>query len=128
MYSVSGAAGSLVILLVWVYYSSQILHFGAEFTQVYANRLGSRIVPSDNAVVADPGKAKQPGLESSRGTQQAAADRGGAHGATAIAPHSAAAPAVPPDTNAAEQPPWWFGIVVLGVSVTRFSLSRRWAK
>jgi membrane protein len=42
--SAYGAAGSLVILLVWVYYSSQILLFGAEFTAVYANRYGSRIV------------------------------------------------------------------------------------
>jgi membrane protein len=33
-----GAAGSLIVLLLWVYYSSQILFFGAEFTQVYANR------------------------------------------------------------------------------------------
>ena len=39
-----GGAGSLVILLLWLYYSAQILFFGAEFTQVYANRLGSRIV------------------------------------------------------------------------------------
>ena len=37
-----GAAGSLVVLLLWVYYSAQILFFGAEFTQVYARRLGSR--------------------------------------------------------------------------------------
>lgn len=39
-----GAAGSLVLLLLWVYYSAQILLFGAEFTQVYANTLGSRII------------------------------------------------------------------------------------
>lgn len=39
--SAYGAAGSLVVLLVWVYYSSQILFFGAEFTQVYAERHGS---------------------------------------------------------------------------------------
>ena len=36
-----GAAGSLVVLLVWVYWSAQILFFGAEFTQVYARRFGS---------------------------------------------------------------------------------------
>jgi membrane protein len=36
--SAYGAAGSLVVVLVWVYYSAQILLFGAEFTQVYANR------------------------------------------------------------------------------------------
>ena len=45
-----GAAGSLIVLLLWVYYSSQILFFGAEFTQVYANRFGSRIAPAENAV------------------------------------------------------------------------------
>ncbi len=44
-----GAAGSLVLLLLWVYYSAQILFFGAEFTQVYANTLGSRIVPEQKA-------------------------------------------------------------------------------
>ncbi len=44
-----GAAGSLVLLLLWVYYSAQILFFGAEFTQVYANTLGSRIVSEGQA-------------------------------------------------------------------------------
>lgn len=42
-----GAAGSLVLLLVWVYYSAQIVFFGAEFTKVYANRYGSRIHPEN---------------------------------------------------------------------------------
>lgn len=51
-----GAAGSLAILLIWIYYSAQILFFGAEFTQVYANRYGSRIVP-------DPGMVKLTELE-----------------------------------------------------------------
>jgi hypothetical protein len=37
-----GAAGSLVIMMVWVYYSAQIFLFGAEFTWVYANKYGSR--------------------------------------------------------------------------------------
>ena len=50
--SAYGAAGSLVILLVWVYYSSQILLYGAEFTSVYANRYGSRIVAVSNASAA----------------------------------------------------------------------------
>jgi membrane protein len=48
-----GAAGSLVALIVWVYYSAQILFFGAEFTQVFATRYGSRITPSSNAVAMD---------------------------------------------------------------------------
>jgi len=45
-----GAAGSVVALVVWVYYSAQILFFGAELTQVYARRHGARIVPDANAV------------------------------------------------------------------------------
>lgn len=45
--STYGAAGSLVVLLLWVYYSSQILFLGAEFTQVYANRFGSGIKPTE---------------------------------------------------------------------------------
>lgn len=40
--SAYGAAGSLAVVLVWVYYSSQIMFFGAEFTQVYADQHGSR--------------------------------------------------------------------------------------
>lgn len=48
--SAYGAAGSFVVLLVWIYYSAQILLFGAEFTQVYARMYGSKIVPSENAV------------------------------------------------------------------------------
>jgi membrane protein len=52
-----GAAGSLVVILLWIYYSAQILFFGAEFTQVYANRFGSRITSRS---AGRPGKAAQP--------------------------------------------------------------------
>ena len=45
-----GAAGALVVILLWVYVSAQILLLGAEFTQVYARRSGDRIVPDANAV------------------------------------------------------------------------------
>lgn len=48
--STYGAAGSVIVLLVWVFYSAQILFFGAELTQVYARRFGSRIVPNEYAV------------------------------------------------------------------------------
>ncbi len=40
--SAYGAAGSIVAILLWVYYSSMIFLFGAEFTQVYAKRYGSK--------------------------------------------------------------------------------------
>jgi membrane protein len=48
--STYGAAGSFAVILVWIFYSAQILLFGAEFTQVYAKRHGSQIRPADNAV------------------------------------------------------------------------------
>jgi membrane protein len=60
MTSVYGAAGSLVLLLLWVYYSAQILFFGAELTQVYANQYGSRVVPTANAEpVTEEARAQQ---------------------------------------------------------------------
>ena len=54
-----GAAGSALIVLVWIYYSSCILFFGAEFTKVYACKFGSGIVPNSRAVlVSDLLRAK----------------------------------------------------------------------
>lgn len=51
--SVYGAAGSLVLLLIWVYYSSVIVFVGAEFTYVYSKETGNRIKPNRYAVVVD---------------------------------------------------------------------------
>lgn len=48
-----GAAGSLIIILVWVYYTAAILYFGAEFTKVYAEYVGARIEPADYAVYVE---------------------------------------------------------------------------
>jgi membrane protein len=45
-----GAAGSVILILVWVYYSSMILYLGAVFTRVYATYRGSKIYPSNYAV------------------------------------------------------------------------------
>lgn len=45
-----GAAGSLIIILLWVYYSAIILYFGAEFTQVYAHHHGRSIAPNKYAI------------------------------------------------------------------------------
>jgi membrane protein len=44
-----GAAGSLAVMLIWVYYSAQILFFGAELTKVWANRYGEPIEPTEGA-------------------------------------------------------------------------------
>jgi membrane protein len=51
--SAYGASSSIVLILVWVYYSSIILFFGAEFTQVYAKHLGASITPCDYAVLVE---------------------------------------------------------------------------
>lgn len=48
-----GAAGSVVIVLTWIYYSACILFFGAEITKIYARKFGSGIVPNSRAVLVD---------------------------------------------------------------------------
>lgn len=52
--SAFGAAGSLVVLLIWVYYSAQIVLLGAEFTRLYANRFGAKVRPRRESVLAGP--------------------------------------------------------------------------
>lgn len=51
--SVYGAAGSVILILVWVYYSAIILYFGAEFTKVFAYTHGQRIVPNTYSLLID---------------------------------------------------------------------------
>jgi membrane protein len=51
--STYGAAGSLIVILLWIYYTAAILYFGAEFTQAYANCLGVKIEPADYAVYVE---------------------------------------------------------------------------
>jgi membrane protein len=48
--SIYGATGSVIIILVWVYYSAIILYFGAEFTKVYAKTYGGKIFPNEYSV------------------------------------------------------------------------------
>jgi membrane protein len=48
--SVYGAAGAIILILAWVYYSSIILYFGAEFTKVYARTHGQKIIPNSYSV------------------------------------------------------------------------------
>jgi membrane protein len=52
--SAYGTAGSLVVLLLWIYFSSIVLYIGAEFTKCYAIRFGSEIKPNDYAVAIQP--------------------------------------------------------------------------
>lgn len=48
--SLYGAAGSLIVMLIWVYYSAMILYFGAEFTKNYAILFGNKIMPGVDSV------------------------------------------------------------------------------
>jgi membrane protein len=65
--SAYGAAGSIIALVVWVYYATQILLVGAEFTQVQARRRGREIAPSKNAVRAPHAPSKSEPTEAKQG-------------------------------------------------------------
>jgi membrane protein len=62
-----GAAGSVVVLLIWVYYSSQVVLLGAEFTKAYVERFGTRPAPSAHA-------KKDPRPEATGGKKEATGD------------------------------------------------------
>lgn len=62
--SAFGAAGSLAVLLVWLYYAAQIFLFGAELTKAYADRMGSRIKPKPHAEPVTAEARAQEGLPS----------------------------------------------------------------
>lgn len=48
-----GAAGSIIVILLWVYYTAAILYIGAEFTRAYADHIGAKIEPADYAVYVE---------------------------------------------------------------------------
>ena len=52
--SLYGAAGSFIVVLLWVYYSCWIVFYGAELIQVYASKYGERLVPSREGSVLRP--------------------------------------------------------------------------
>ncbi len=58
--STYGAAGSLAVMLVWIYYTAQLILFGAQFTQVYAHRHGSKCPVATNAPALAAGATPQP--------------------------------------------------------------------
>ena len=57
--SLYGAAGSIIVILFWFYYSSQIFLYGAEFTYVYASQHGTMILPADHAVAYSLTRAEE---------------------------------------------------------------------
>ena len=71
--STYGAAGSLVIVLVWVYYSSQLFFFGAEFTKIYTETFGSRLDAKLNVHPPKPGSvivSPTTGLPAGKGNEE----------------------------------------------------------
>ncbi len=81
-----GAAGSLVVLLLWIYYSSMILFFGAEITQVYARFHGSGIQPSEHAERTPDAK---------KGVDEPSGDGAQRSDTVALSPRAVAAAAIP---------------------------------
>ncbi|HYN87506.1 MAG TPA: YihY/virulence factor BrkB family protein [Ardenticatenaceae bacterium] len=71
-----GAAGALIVILVWIYYSAQLLFLGAEFTQVYARRFGSRIQPEEDAVPVTGEARAQQGMPRKEDVKQASGQKG----------------------------------------------------
>ena len=65
-----GAAGAVVLVLVWVYYSSMIVFLGAEITQVYANKYGSRVRASKDAEPLPEAIAKREGAPENEGIEE----------------------------------------------------------
>jgi membrane protein len=113
--SAYGAAGSIVIFITWVYYSAQILYFGAEFSQVYATSHGSRVVPADNAEPLSPEARAAQGLKSDEKARSLAVVRETPPARPAPPVAFSAAPPAPP------RPLWnylaitlaWLGTAVL---------------
>lgn len=94
-----GAAGSLVVILLWVYYSAQILFIGAEFTQVYAKIYGSGIVPEEGAIKMTEEDRIHQGLgRRDQAAQQAALTAGRGTMLTQAIPATGMDAELPPET------------------------------
>jgi membrane protein len=112
--SAYGPAGAVIVMIVWVYYSAQILFFGAEFTQVYANRYGSKVVPAENA---------EPLTEEARAQQGMKQTAPATEAAPAIKPARAASTPAAPATAAAPSPS--FGALAVAAAIAGFLLGRQ---
>jgi membrane protein len=95
--SAFGVAGSLVLVMVWFYYSAMIFLMGAEFTKVYANRYGSRIRPVEGAVYRIPVRA--PTQEPNPQNEQNTGITATAASVSAVPPGLPSQSATPPQPN-----------------------------
>jgi len=58
MFAVYGTTGSVIVILAWIYYSAIILYFGATFTKIYSNFIGSKIIPNKNTLLITKSETK----------------------------------------------------------------------
>ena len=77
--SAFGAAGSIILLLLWIYYSAQIIFLGAEFTEVYARRVGSGVQPKEDAVPLTREARAQQGIAREQEVKRQAQSQSGAN-------------------------------------------------
>lgn len=77
--SAFGAAGSIILLLLWIYYSAQIIFLGAEFTEVYARRVGSGVQPKEDAVPLTREARAQQGIAREQEVKQQPQTQSGAN-------------------------------------------------
>jgi membrane protein len=112
--SAYGAAGSLAIVLIWVYYSAQILLFGAEVTQAYAKQRGSWVQPKENAIAAAASGRREGDRE--RAPAPVAAPAAARAPLAVRAPDRLARPVVPEVmAGTPRRPPAFIGGVALGI-------------
>jgi membrane protein len=108
--SAYGAGSALVVMLLYIYYASIILYFGAEFTQVSAHRRGARLIPSKYAVhITDKERAEQ-GMPRDRQVEEALRRAARSEGVSPAPPSQSAgrAPTPMPDGDVAFASPWSF--------------------
>ncbi|MDX5422931.1 MAG: YihY/virulence factor BrkB family protein [Hymenobacteraceae bacterium] len=65
--SAYGAAGSIILLLIWIYYSSMIVLYGAEFTQQYADTFGQHVRPKEHAVFVEEREVREDPVDKKSG-------------------------------------------------------------
>ena len=117
--STYGAAGSLIILLLWIYYSSIILYFGAEFTKQYAWKKGANIIPTEYAQWAqEPTIAGAKPKEKPAGHDPAEKERKWKHQPS---PNYAVVNAKNKRNNKQEEKKLGFGTLLMGLALFYFN-------
>jgi membrane protein len=114
-----GAAGSVILILMWVYYASIILFFGAEVTQVYARQTGTHLIPATHAEPVTPQDRAEEGIPKDQPSRAAGA----------LKPAQAAVRARAPGAVVKERPWQFVGLMMaagfVGATALRFRALRR---